>query len=40
MILQIKDGLSNITNIEAIANHSSQYITKAKELLGQAKDAK
>lgn len=40
MILQIKDSLSNITNVEGIVNHSSKYITKAKELLGQAKDAK
>lgn len=40
MILQIKDSLSNITNVEGIVKHSSQHITKAKDLLGQAKDAK
>lgn len=40
MILQIKDSLSNITNVEGIVNHSSQHVTKAKELLSQANDAK
>lgn len=40
MILQIKASLSNITNAEGIVNHSSQHITAAKELLGQAEDAK
>lgn len=40
MILQIKDRLSNLTDIEDIVNHSSQRIHEAKELLGQARDAK
>lgn len=40
MILQIKDGLSNLTDVEQIVKNSSQHITKAKELLGQAGDAK
>uniref|UniRef100_H3CA06 Laminin, beta 2-like n=1 Tax=Tetraodon nigroviridis TaxID=99883 RepID=H3CA06_TETNG len=39
MILQIKDSLANITDVGGIVNHSSQHITKAKELLSQAKDA-
>uniref|UniRef100_A0A665WEU1 Laminin subunit beta-2-like n=1 Tax=Echeneis naucrates TaxID=173247 RepID=A0A665WEU1_ECHNA len=40
MIMQIKDSLSNLTNIEAVINQTSQHISKAKELLEQAKDAK
>uniref|UniRef100_A0A674N9V3 Laminin, beta 2-like n=1 Tax=Takifugu rubripes TaxID=31033 RepID=A0A674N9V3_TAKRU len=40
MLTQIKDSLSNLTNIEGIMNHSLQHINKAKELLAQAKDAK
>lgn len=40
MLTQIKDSLSNLTNIEGIMNHSLQHINKAKELLVQAKDAK
>uniref|UniRef100_A0A665WDX1 Laminin subunit beta-2-like n=1 Tax=Echeneis naucrates TaxID=173247 RepID=A0A665WDX1_ECHNA len=39
MIMQIKDSLSNLTNIEAVINQTSQHISKAKELLEQAKDA-
>uniref|UniRef100_A0A665WDJ5 Laminin subunit beta-2-like n=1 Tax=Echeneis naucrates TaxID=173247 RepID=A0A665WDJ5_ECHNA len=38
MIMQIKDSLSNLTNIEAVINQTSQHISKAKELLEQAKD--
>uniref|UniRef100_A0A671WXI8 Laminin, beta 2-like n=1 Tax=Sparus aurata TaxID=8175 RepID=A0A671WXI8_SPAAU len=40
MIMQIKDSLSNLTNIEGIVNKTSQHISKAKELLEKAKDAK
>lgn len=40
LIMQIKDSLSNLTNVEGIINQTSQYINKAKELLDNAKDAK
>lgn len=40
MIMQIKDGLSNLTDIEGIVNKTSQHISKVKELLENAKDAK
>lgn len=40
MIMQIKDGLSNLTNIDGVINQTSQQINKAKELLNKAKDAK
>uniref|UniRef100_A0A3Q3VKW8 Uncharacterized protein n=1 Tax=Mola mola TaxID=94237 RepID=A0A3Q3VKW8_MOLML len=40
MIMQIKDGLSNLTSIEGVVNQTSQQISKAKELLNKAKDAK
>lgn len=40
MIMQIKDSLSNLTNIEEIVNQTSQHIGKAKELLDKAKEAK
>uniref|UniRef100_A0A8C4HFA9 Laminin, beta 2-like n=1 Tax=Dicentrarchus labrax TaxID=13489 RepID=A0A8C4HFA9_DICLA len=40
MIMQIKDSFSNLTNIEGIVNQTSQHISKAKELLRKANDAK
>lgn len=40
IIMQIKDSLTNLTNVEGIINQTSQYINKAKELLDSAKDAK
>uniref|UniRef100_A0A8C9YJP3 Laminin, beta 2-like n=1 Tax=Sander lucioperca TaxID=283035 RepID=A0A8C9YJP3_SANLU len=40
MVMQIKDSLSNLTNIEGIVNQTSQHISKVKELLDKAKDAK
>lgn len=40
MIMQIKDGLFNLTDIEDIVNRTSQHIDKAKELLEKARDAK
>ncbi|XP_070766889.1 laminin subunit beta-1 [Enoplosus armatus] len=40
MVMQIKDRISNLTNIEGIVNQTSQHISKAKELLDKAKDAK
>lgn len=40
MIMQIKDGLFNLTDIEDIINRTSQHIDKAKELLEKARDAK
>lgn len=40
IIMQIKDTLSNLTNTEAVINETSQHISKAKELLDSAKDAK
>ncbi|XP_078110423.1 laminin subunit beta-1 [Sander vitreus] len=40
MVMQIKNSLSNLTNIEGIVNQTSQHISKAKELLDKAKDAK
>lgn len=38
--MQIKDSLANLTDIEGIVNQTSQHISKAKELLDKAKDAK
>lgn len=40
MIMQIKDSLSNLSSFEGIINQTSQHISKAKELLDKAKDAK
>lgn len=40
MIMQIKESLLNMTNVEGIVNQTSQHIAKAKELLERAKDAK
>lgn len=40
MIMQIKESLSNLTDIEGLVNQTSQHISKAKELLDKAKDAK
>ncbi|XP_051915351.1 laminin subunit beta-2 [Hippocampus zosterae] len=40
MIMQIKDSLSNITNINNIINDTSQHISQAKQLLEKAKEAK
>lgn len=40
MIMQIKDSISNLTNVEDVINQTSQHIMKAKELLDEAKDAK
>uniref|UniRef100_A0A4W6G241 Laminin, beta 2-like n=1 Tax=Lates calcarifer TaxID=8187 RepID=A0A4W6G241_LATCA len=40
MIMQIKDSLSNLSDIEGITNQTSQHISKVKELLDKAKDAK
>lgn len=39
-ISQIKDTLSNLTHIEGIVNETSQHLSKAKELLDKAKEAK
>uniref|UniRef100_A0A4W6G1H4 Laminin, beta 2-like n=1 Tax=Lates calcarifer TaxID=8187 RepID=A0A4W6G1H4_LATCA len=38
MIMQIKDSLSNLSDIEGITNQTSQHISKVKELLDKAKD--
>ncbi|XP_034447228.1 laminin subunit beta-2 [Hippoglossus hippoglossus] len=40
MVMKIKDGLSNLTNMEDIVNQTSQHISKAKELLEKAQQAK
>lgn len=40
MIMQIKDSLNNISNIEGIINQTTQHTNKVKELLDKAKDAK
>uniref|UniRef100_A0A3Q2XNE3 Laminin, beta 2-like n=1 Tax=Hippocampus comes TaxID=109280 RepID=A0A3Q2XNE3_HIPCM len=40
MIMQIKDSLSNLTNINNIINDTSQHISQAKQLLEKAKEAK
>lgn len=40
IIMQIKDSLSNLTNVEGVINETSQHIGKVKELLESAKDAK
>ncbi|KAM4562148.1 laminin subunit beta-1 isoform 1-T2 [Odontesthes bonariensis] len=39
MIRDIKESLSNLTNVAAIVNETSQHINTAKELLDKAKDA-
>uniref|UniRef100_A0AAX7V704 Laminin, beta 2-like n=1 Tax=Astatotilapia calliptera TaxID=8154 RepID=A0AAX7V704_ASTCA len=40
MIAQIKESLSNISNIEGIVNQTTLHTTKVKELLDAAKEAK
>ncbi|KAG7235214.1 hypothetical protein INR49_030617, partial [Caranx melampygus] len=40
MIMEIKDSVSNLTNLGSIINETSQHISKAKELLDQANEAK
>uniref|UniRef100_A0A8D2ZRP9 Laminin, beta 2-like n=1 Tax=Scophthalmus maximus TaxID=52904 RepID=A0A8D2ZRP9_SCOMX len=40
MVMQIKDSLSNLTNVDGIVNQTMQHVAKAKELLDAAKDAK
>ncbi|CAN9515951.1 unnamed protein product [Ophioblennius macclurei] len=40
MITQIKNRLSNLTNVNDIVNQTSRHINQAKELLNKAKDAK
>lgn len=37
---EIRDSLSNLTNVEAILNQTADTVNKAKELLSKAKDAK
>lgn len=37
---EIRDSLSNLTNVEAILNETADHVNKAKELLSKAKDAK
>uniref|UniRef100_A0A8D3C1E3 Laminin, beta 2-like n=1 Tax=Scophthalmus maximus TaxID=52904 RepID=A0A8D3C1E3_SCOMX len=38
MVMQIKDSLSNLTNVDGIVNQTMQHVAKAKELLDAAKD--
>lgn len=40
MIMQIKDGVASLTNVGSIINETSQHISKAKELLDKAQEAK
>lgn len=40
MIMQIKESLLNVSDIEGIVNQTSQHIAQAKELLHRARDAK
>ncbi|KAM8829789.1 laminin subunit beta-1 isoform 1-T3 [Synchiropus picturatus] len=40
MIMEIKEGLTNISDIEGIVNQTAQHISKAKQLLEDAKEAK
>lgn len=40
IITQIKDSLSNLTNVEGVVNQTSQLIRNAQELLEKAKEAK
>uniref|UniRef100_A0A8C2ZAT6 Laminin, beta 2-like n=1 Tax=Cyclopterus lumpus TaxID=8103 RepID=A0A8C2ZAT6_CYCLU len=40
MVMQIKDSLSNLSNIEGVVNQTAQHISRAKELLDKAKEAK
>lgn len=40
VVQQIKDNISNLTDVQGIFNHTSQQIHRAKELLNRAKDAK
>ncbi|XP_058498691.1 laminin subunit beta-2 [Solea solea] len=40
MVAQIKGHLSNLTNVGAIINQTSQHVAKAKELLEKAREAK
>uniref|UniRef100_A0A8C2ZAM4 Laminin, beta 2-like n=1 Tax=Cyclopterus lumpus TaxID=8103 RepID=A0A8C2ZAM4_CYCLU len=36
MVMQIKDSLSNLSNIEGVVNQTAQHISRAKELLDKA----
>ncbi|XP_068606555.1 laminin subunit beta-1 [Brachionichthys hirsutus] len=40
MIVQIKDGLSKLSNIDEVIKQTSQHISKAKELLDKAQNAR
>uniref|UniRef100_A0A673CE11 Laminin subunit beta-1 n=1 Tax=Sphaeramia orbicularis TaxID=375764 RepID=A0A673CE11_9TELE len=38
MVMEIKDSLANLTNIEGIVNQTTHQVSKAKDLLEKAKD--
>lgn len=40
MITEIKDSISNLTNVEGVINQTSQLIKNAQELLEKAQEAK
>lgn len=40
MTMEIKDSISNLTNVEGVINQTSQLIQNAQELLEKAKEAK
>uniref|UniRef100_A0A667ZZH8 Laminin subunit beta-1 n=1 Tax=Myripristis murdjan TaxID=586833 RepID=A0A667ZZH8_9TELE len=40
LVKQIKESLSNLTDVEGIFNQTSQQLSKARDLLDRAKDAK
>ncbi|XP_045065518.1 laminin subunit beta-2-like [Coregonus clupeaformis] len=39
VVQQIKDNISNLTDVQRVFNHTSQQLHQAKELLNRAKDA-
>ncbi|XP_071205207.1 laminin subunit beta-1-like [Salvelinus alpinus] len=40
VVQQIKDHISNLTDVQGVFNHTSQQLHRAKELLNRANDAK
>ncbi len=40
IVEQIKANIANLTNVEGVFNHTSEQLTKVKDLLKRAQDAK
>jgi len=40
IVKQIKESIDNLTNVEELINHTSEQLTKVKDLLKRAQDAK